>query len=267
MHVSCRPIPRRVAARTAFPRIPHPLRERRAWRFAPATPARDGYVRRRPGGRPVHDVHIAHPLPGNRFLRGLLWVYAVVFAVAAIGPHSRGDWLLENLLVFAFFGVLAATHRRFVFSNFSSLLIFVFLVLHAWGAHHTYSLTPLGFWLQDAFGLSRNHYDRIVHFAFGLLFAYPLHELARRTLHLRDGWSYAVPALATLALSSSYEIVEWWAARLVNPELGTAFLGTQGDEWDAQKDMALALLGAGIALVATALYRRRTGREPWDLLR
>ncbi|MDJ0849973.1 MAG: DUF2238 domain-containing protein [Myxococcota bacterium] len=191
----------------------------------------------------------------------------MVFVAAAIGPHSRGDWLLENLLVFAFAGVLAATHRRFVFSNFSWLLIFLFLVLHAWGAHHTYSLTPLGFWLQDAFGFSRNHYDRIVHFAFGLLLTYPLRELARRALHLHGGWAYAVPALAALALSSSYEIVEWWAARIVNPELGTAFLGTQGDEWDAQKDMALALLGAAIALGATALYRQRTGREPWELLR
>ncbi len=191
----------------------------------------------------------------------------MVFVVAAVGPHSRSDWLLENLLVFALAILLTVTHHRFVFSNFSYLLIFVFLVLHAWGAHHTYSLTPLGFWLQDAFGFSRNHYDRIVHFAFGLLLTYPLHELGRRTLHLRGGWSYAVPGVAVLALSSSYEIVEWWAARLVNPELGTAFLGTQGDEWDAQKDMAAAWLGAVLALAGTALHRRRTGREPWEWLR
>jgi putative membrane protein len=215
----------------------------------------------------VHDIHIAHPLPGNRFLRRLLFVYAVVFAAAAVGPHDRGDWLLENLLVFGFAAVLVATHRRFVFSNFSALLIVLFLVLHAWGGHHTYSLTPLGFWIQDAFGLARNHYDRIVHFAFGLLMTYPLHELARRTLHLRGGWSYVVPALALLALSSGYEIVEWGAARIVDPELGTAFLGTQGDEWDSQKDMVLALLGAGIALGLAAFYRGRTGREPWELLR
>ena len=193
--------------------------------------------------------------------------YAIVFLIAAIGPHDRGDWLLENLLVFALAVVLGTTHRRFVFSNFSYLLIFLFLVLHAWGAHHTYSLTPLGFWLQDAFGLSRNHYDRIVHFAFGLLLTYPLHELARRTLHLRGAWSYAVPVLAVLSLSSSYEILEWAAARIVDPDLGLAFVGTQGDEWDAQKDMVLALLGAGSSLLLTVLYRRHTGREPWELFR
>lgn len=187
--------------------------------------------------------------------------------LAAIAPHDRSDWLLENLLVFAFVTVLVVTHRRFTFSNFSSLLIFAFLVLHAWGAHHTYSLTPLGFWIQDAFGLTRNHYDRIVHLAFGLLLVYPLRELARRVLHLHGGWAYAVPVLAVLSLSSGYEIVESWAARIVDPELGTAFVGTQGDEWDAQKDMSLALLGALLALFATALYRRRTGREPWMILR
>ena len=214
-----------------------------------------------------HDVHVGRPLPGNRFLLSLLVAYVAVFALAAVSPHGRGDWLLENLLVFAFAATLAATHRRFTFSNFSYLLIFVFLVLHAWGAHHTYSLTPLGFWLKDAFGLARNHYDRIVHFAFGLLLVYPLRELARRVLHLRGSWAYAVPALAILALSSGYEIVESWAARIVDPELGTAFLGTQGDEWDAQKDMSLGLLGALLALAATALYRRRTGREPWEILR
>jgi putative membrane protein len=194
-------------------------------------------------------------------------VYLVVWVAAAISPHDRGDWLLENLVVFAFVAVLVRSHRVFVFSNFSSLLIALFLSLHAWGAHHTYSLTPLGFWLQDAFGLERNHYDRIVHFAFGLLMVYPLRELARRTLHLHGGWAYLVPTLAILALSASYEIAEWWAAHAVAPDLGTAFLGTQGDEWDAQKDMTLALLGALSGLGLTALYRRRADREPWELLR
>ena len=220
-----------------------------------------------PDRTPPLDLHVGHPLPGNRFLLGLLGAYAVVFLVAAIGPHDRGDWLLENLLVFAFAAALAASHRRFTFSNFSYLLIFVFLVLHAWGAHHTYSRTPLGFWIQDAFGFERNHYDRIVHFAFGLLLFYPLRELSRRVLHLHRGWASAVPIFTILALSSGYEIIESWAARIVDPELGVAFLGTQGDVWDAQKDMSLGLVGALLAAVATALYHRRTGREPWEILR
>jgi putative membrane protein len=104
-----------------------------------------------------------------------------------------------------------------------------------------------------------------VHFCFGALLVYPLHELARRVLHLRGGWSYSVPWLCALALSGGYEIVEGWTARLVSPELGTAYLGTQGDEWDAQKDMSLANTGSLISLAIVALYQRVTGREPWKL--
>jgi putative membrane protein len=214
----------------------------------------------------AHDIHIGRPLGENRFLAVLLAAYLAIWAALAVAPLDRSDWLLENLLVFACWGLLAATHRRFAFSNLSCLLLFLFLVLHAVGAHYTYSFTPPGFWLRDVFGLARNHYDRVVHFAFGLLLTYPLRELARRVLHLHGFWSYAVPLVAVLSLSSSYEIVESWAARLVDPELGTAFLGTQGDEWDAQKDMSLALAGALLCLTATALYRARTGREPWQIL-
>jgi len=185
----------------------------------------------------------------------------------ALEPLDRGDWLLENLVVFAAAAVLLATQRLFVFSNFSYLLIAIFLSLHAVGAHYTYSLTPFGDWLAATFGLPRNPYDRLVHFSFGLLLAYPLHELARRVLHLHGGWSYALPTIAILSLSSFYEIVESWAARIVDPSLGQAFLGTQGDEWDAQKDMTLAIVGAAIALSASALVRARSSREPWLWLR
>jgi len=219
------------------------------------------------GGPIVHDPHVALPIGENRFLQALVAAYLCVWTATALAPHDRSDWLLENLLVFAATAVLVATHHLFVFSNFSSLLIATFLSLHAVGAHYTYSLTPLGDSLAALFGLSRNPYDRLVHLAFGILIAYPLHELARRVLHLRGGWSYAVPVFAMLSLSSGYEILESWAARIVDPSLGQAFVGAQGDEWDAQKDMTLALGGGGLALAATALYRQRTGREPWSILR
>lgn len=214
----------------------------------------------------VHDPHIGRPLRESRVLQALLAVYLLVWSVAAISPHARDDWLLENLIVFIFAALLGFTHRRFVFSNLSYLLIFVFMLLHAMGSHYTYSLTPFGFWLQDVFGFTRNHYDRIVHFAFGLLLTYPLRELTRRVLHVHGGWSYGIPALVVLALSSGYEIIESWAARITDPSLGTAFLGTQGDVWDAQKDMSLAFAGAALSLAATAWYRRRFDREPWSIL-
>ncbi len=213
------------------------------------------------------DPHVARPFARNPFLQAVAAGYLAVWGALAITPFDRGDWLLENLVVFAAAALLVASHRAFVFSNFSYLLIAIFLALHAVGAHYTYSLTPFGDWLARNFELSRNPYDRLVHFTFGLLLAYPLHELARRVLHLHGAWSYALPLIAVLSLSSGYEIVESWAARIVDPELGQAFLGTQGDEWDAQKDMTLAIVGATITLAASALYRARTGREPWVWLR
>jgi putative membrane protein len=214
---------------------------------------------------PAHDPRIGRPFRENRFLQAVAACYGVVFAWSAIAPKYRADWLLEMSLAFVFIAVLIVTHRRFVFSNLSYALIAAFLSLHTYGAHYTYSESVFGDWLEDAFALSRNHYDRIVHFGFGALLVYPMRELARRVLHLRGGWSYAVPWLTALALSAGYEIVEGWTARLISPELGTAFLGTQGDEWDAQKDMSLANTGSLLTLALVALYQRRTGREPWGL--
>ena len=199
-------------------------------------------------------------------MRGLTIAYLGVFVLAAIAPHNRGDWLLENLVVAAAIPALAWGHRRLVLSNFSYLLIFVFLVLHAVGAHYTYSLTPVGLWVRDALDLARNHYDRFVHLCFGLLLGYPVRELVRRRLHLHGFSGYAIPVVMLLATSALYEIVEYQAVRLVAPEVGVAFLGTQGDEWDSQKDMSLAGLGALLAMLGTALYRSRTGHEPWGIL-
>jgi putative membrane protein len=212
-----------------------------------------------------HDPRVGHPIRGNRYLQALALGYALVFAWSAYAPKYPRDWWLEMALAFVFLATLISTHRRFVFSNFSYTLIALFLSLHTYGAHYTYAESVFGDWLKAELGLARNHYDRIVHFCFGLLLFYPARELGRRVLHLRGGWSYAVPWLTMLALSGGYEIVESWTARIVSPELGTAYLGTQGDEWDAQKDMSLANSGSLISLTLAALYQRRTGREPWGI--
>ena len=198
-------------------------------------------------------MDIIRDVSDRSFAIGLACAYAAVWLLAAIAPLDRGDWLLENLLVFAFVPVLAVTYRRFAFSNLSYLLIAIFLSLHAMGAHYTYSKTPLGFWMQDAFGLQRNHYDRLVHFSYGLLLTYPARELGLRVIRLRGAWSWIVPAMLGLSLSAAYEIGEWWAAHFSDPSVGVAFVGTQGDEWDAQKDMTLALVGTLVCLALTAL--------------
>jgi putative membrane protein len=200
---------------------------------------------------------------GARTRWGIVAGYAAVVVASAIGARYPADWWLENGVVFAAAAGVALAWRRFVFSNLSLALLAAFGALHAYGAHYTYSETPFGDVLREAFGLERNPYDRLVHFAFGLLLTYPLRELALRVLHARGAWSWLLPLGGALALSASYELVESWAARIAAPELGTAFLGTQGDEWDAQKDMGAALAGALCALVATAAARRWLGREPW----
>jgi putative membrane protein len=194
-------------------------------------------------------------------LRALALGYAVLWGVAAISPLDREDWLLENGLVFLAVILLVATHRRFTFSNASYGMLFVFFVLHAVGAHYTYSKVPVGDFVQRAFDLERNHYDRLVHFSFGLLLAYPFRELCLRIVHVHRIWSYLAPPVIVLALSSIYEIIESWAARLVDPELGMAYVGAQGDMWDGQKDMTLAMLGALVAMALAAAYRRVAGRE------
>ena len=212
----------------------------------------------------ISDPSQGTPLARNHFLQVLLVLYLGLWTLAAFEPVSRKTWLLENLLVVGVAILLVSTHRRFVFSRFSYALIFVFLLLHVVGSHYTYSEVPAGAWVEELLGMPRNPYDRFVHFSFGLLLAYPARELVLRLMHARGLWGYLVPVLIIVSLSSVYEMVESWAARITNPELGLAFVGAQGDVWDGQKDMALALQGAILAMVLTALYRRRGRGEPCE---
>ena len=167
--------------------------------------------------------------------------------MAAVEPLDPSDWLLENLLVFVSVPVLVLTYRRFSLSDTSYVLIFLFLVMHATGAHYTYAEVPLGYWLKDALDLERNHFDRIVHFSFGIM-AYPVQELLVERMSLRGYWRFILPVSIIVSLSGFFETIEAVIAVLVNPELGAAYLGLQGDVWDAQKDMALAILGALLVL-------------------
>lgn len=185
--------------------------------------------------------------------RALVGGYVLFWIAMAISPNDRSDWLLENLLAVAFVAVLIATYPRFRFSNTSYILITIFLTLHTIGAHYTYSEVPLGFWLKEWLALSRNHYDRIVHFAFGLLMAYPFREVLMRKGGLRDPWSFVVAVATVQAGSDLFEIIESWVAMIVSPDLGNAYLGTQGDQWDAQKDMTAAFVGGIISMTTTAM--------------
>ncbi|PYP15254.1 MAG: DUF2238 domain-containing protein [Gemmatimonadetes bacterium] len=198
----------------------------------------------------------------NHLLLGLLVWYGAVWIVTAIRPLDRHDWFLENLLVFAVMAILIGTYRAFPLSDLSYLLITVFLTLHAIGAHYTYSEVPFGFWMQRTFGFTRNPFDRVVHLSFGLLLAYPIREVFLRVANARGFWAYYLPLDVTLAFSALYEIMEMVVATMVAPGTGDAWLGTQGDVWDPQKDMGLAAVGALLCMCLTALIRRLRAPRP-----
>jgi len=198
------------------------------------------------------------PFRNNRVLQGLVVWLLVLWIITAIKPLYPRDWLIENILVFIYATLLVLTYPRFRFSNVSYALFTLFLSLHLIGAHYTYSETPPGFWLQQVFDFERNHYDRIVHFSFGLLIAYPFREILLRQVKVKREWSYFMSVALVLAFSAFYELMEAIVAELVSPELGAAYLGTQGDEWDAQKDSFLAFSGAVIAMLTTWIVVRRT---------
>jgi putative membrane protein len=218
-------------------------------------------------------------MPHRRYLLVLATIFATEWVLLAIHPVLRSDWMLENALVLVFVVVLAASYKRFVLSRISYTLIFVFLCLHEVGAHYTYERVPYDVWfaaltghtLNGLLGWQRNNFDRVVHFLYGLLLAYPVREVFLRIASVRGFWGYFLPLDLTMSTSMIFELFEWAAAELFGGDLGVAYLGTQGDVWDAQEDMALASLGALIAMCATALInvwlQRDFAREWADSLR
>jgi putative membrane protein len=197
----------------------------------------------------------------------LLATFVIAWIVLAIHPSYRQDWLLENILVFVLVPLGLLVVRYFRLSNFSYTLITLFLLLHIVGAHYTYEKVPFGYLISDWFGAQRNPYDRIVYFSFGFLLAYPIREMFLRIASVRGFWGYLLPLDVTLSCSALFEIFEWLAAAVVNPSAGLAYLGSQGDIWDAQKDMGVAGLGALITMVLIALVNWRYDAGFWSELR
>jgi putative membrane protein len=189
----------------------------------------------------------------------LLLATLVVMAISAYRPTMVGDWLLENLLVVVLLATLISTYRRYRLSNTSYWMLFLFLCIHEWGAHHKYADVPLGEWMKSVFQTQRNHYDRVAHFAFGVFFAYPFQEILHRWANVTNAWRYYLPIDVAVAAGAGYEIVEAIVATIVSPEAGEAFVGLQGDMWDAQKDIALAGIGATLTMAAVMMGR---GRKP-----
>jgi putative membrane protein len=180
----------------------------------------------------------------------------VIWAVLAIHPVSRSDWLLENMLVFVAVPLIAWFGPRLPLSNAAYACLFVFFVLHLIGAHYTYSQVPF---IGSASG--RNNYDRVVHLLYGLLMARPTIDLLAARAPPRGIWLWLLPVLFLTSHSTIYEVLEWFAAERFGGGLGQAFLGTQGDDWDAQKDMAMAMAGAMLGVSAWLLVLRAASRN------
>lgn len=196
------------------------------------------------------------------YLHWLLLPFSILWLLLAIKPHDRSVWIAENSFTVATVVALVWTYPHWPLSDFSYTLIVVFLVMHTIGSYYTYVRVPYddavhavtGVRLSKFFGWARNHYDRVVHFAYGVLLAYPFFELFELYAQPVGYWSYVLSPVLVMATSMIFEVLEWWATEILGGGQGAAYLGAQGDEWDAQKDMALATLGSIITMVATALY-------------
>jgi len=189
----------------------------------------------------------------------LFIITIILFVITAINPPYPQDFFYEHIMTVVFLILMTASYKKFRLSNLSYTLIFLFLILHIIGARFTYSEVPyneffiryFNFDLNNFFGFGRNHYDRLVHFSFGLLFAYPVREIFWRVANSKGIWRYYLPLEVVMAFSMLYELIEFGFAVIVGGDVGQTYLGTQGDVWDAQKDMLLATIGGFIALTIT----------------
>jgi putative membrane protein len=197
-----------------------------------------------------------NPVKKNLWIQLFLIVFTLIWISTLIGTSDIANWLLENTLVFFFIGFLTLTYKKYQFSDLSYLLVCVYLCLHVYGSKYTYAENPFGYWLQEALGSTRNNYDRIVHFSFGFLLAYPMREMFLKWFKYPKWVAWVLPIEITLSLSGFYELIEWAVADLFFQAQGDAYLGSQGDVWDAQKDIFLAFSGAILSTTIVSIIKK-----------
>lgn len=208
--------------------------------------------------------------PSARYPATLLAILVAWTIALGIAPHFRQDWLLENTLVAFALPVLVLTYRNLRFSDAAYTCLFLFFMLHEVGAHYTYSLVPYDAWSTalvgtsagELLGFERNHFDRAVHFLYGILVTPAVVELFAAKAPPVGVWRFLMPLFFMNAHAVIYETIEWLAAEAFGGDLGTAYLGTQGDPFDAQKDMALAFAGTLLSLTVVLWRRRVRGPAP-----
>lgn len=196
------------------------------------------------------------PYRNNRFLQAFSLVFLGAWAFSIIGTTDLYNWFIENAMTVASLTFILVSYRYYKFSDLTYLFITVYISLHVYGSKYTYAENPFGYWMKDFFGFERNHYDRLVHFCQGFLLAYPMREMFIHWLKWPRGAGWVIPLMISLTTSACYELLEWGVADVMFPEQGPAYLGTQGDVWDAQKDTFLAFAGAVIASSAVSALNR-----------
>lgn len=191
----------------------------------------------------------------------LLLATALVFAWSGWRPYDRLTWWLETIPGIVGAAILVFTYGRFRFSTLVYTLVALHIILLCVGGHYTYARVPLFEWLKPVFGWQRNHYDRLGHLAQGFVPALIARELFVRLKIIRSrGWTFAIVLLVCLGISAFYELIEWWTA-LASGSAATEFLGTQGDVWDTQEDMCMALIGALTALLFLSGWQNKQMRQ------
>jgi putative membrane protein len=205
----------------------------------------------------------------RRYALGLLALFGLIWAGFAWDPWYRADWALENVLVVLLLPWVVLSYRRLPLSKISYSALFVFLCAHAIGSHYTYAEVPYDEWWRQLFGRSlsemtgwdRNHYDRLVHFLYGLLIVYPVREVFLRVANAKGFWGYLLPLLVVMSSSLLYELLEWSAVIVFGGDLGMAYLGIQGDIWDAHQDSLAATVGALLATLIVAAVHMSVDRD------
>ncbi len=186
----------------------------------------------------------------------LLIVYLLIWIYLAISPLYRDVWIDENTFTVVFVLFLILTYKKFRLSNFSYTLIFFFMILHAIGGHYSYTEVPIGNWFRDTFDLTRNHYDRVVHFLFGLIFFFPIYEFISKKLKVSWGWACFLSFFVLAGLKGIFEIIEYFYVIIIDTStVSSNYLGMQGDIWDAQKDMLLGISASIISLMSIVIKK------------
>jgi putative membrane protein len=207
------------------------------------------------------------PPEGHERLPRILFAALALICLATVynPPAGRFSWLLEVGPGLVGVAVLAGTYRRFPMSHMVYVCVFLHVLILVYGGVYTYAETPLGNWAMETFDLSRNHYDRVGHVALGFFPAFVIREIYLRLTGLeRGGWLFFTVCSVALAIGAFWELLEWWVTLLVASDVGQAFLGSQGDVWDAQWDMFLALIGAAVALATLSRAHDRSMQAVTD---